>query len=66
MFANWFHFTRSDFFQAPAGEDVQEPVKVDFSDVNNPPSASTTPKAAAATGGKKKASKKADSDNDTS
>lgn len=39
MLAGVFHFQKADFFQAPAGESVQEPVKVDFSDVNAPQAA---------------------------
>ena len=59
VFANTFHFVKADFFQAPPEAD--EPVKVNFDDVNNPPSASTgapaaAPKAAGRKGGKKAAS----------
>lgn len=36
VFAGWFHFKKADFFQAPSGENVQEPVKVNFDDVNTP------------------------------
>ncbi len=50
VFANTFHFTKADFFQAPPEAD--EPVRVNFDDVNNTPSTSTT-KAAAPTQGKK-------------
>lgn len=54
MFAGTFNFKKADFFQAPAGENVQEPVKVDFSDVTGgampAPSPDITKKK---TGGKK-------------
>jgi LemA protein len=67
VFADWFHFQKDDFFQAPAGENVQEPVKVDFSDVNlddskqaakQQPAAAATPKK-----GKKQSTKKTKSNN---
>jgi LemA protein len=54
VFANSFHFVKADFFQAPP--EAQEPVKVNFDDVNNPPpSASTAPAAPKGAGRKKKA-----------
>ncbi len=34
VFAGWFHFQKADFFQAPP--EAQEPVKVNFDDVNAP------------------------------
>lgn len=56
FFASRFNFQKADFFQAPA--EAQEPVKVNFDDVNNPSSDSTAPKAPAQAGGKKKPAKK--------
>jgi LemA protein len=34
VFASWFHFQKADFFQAPP--EAQQPVKVNFDDVNAP------------------------------
>ncbi len=56
VFAGSFHFARQDFFQAPEGE--KEPVKVDFSDLNQQPasgnaSGGAAPKASGPKGQKK-------------
>jgi len=51
VFANSFHFVKADFFQAPP--EAQEPVKVNFDDVNDAPSASTTATPSTKKGGKK-------------
>ncbi|MGD0729513.1 MAG: LemA family protein [Candidatus Micrarchaeaceae archaeon] len=57
-FANWFHFQKADFFQAP--DEEKQVVKVDFSDVNSEqsvPSASTSKTASTPAKAKKTASK---------
>ena len=67
VFANWFHFVKSDFFQAPAGENVQEPVNVNFDDVNSPPSANTGAASSTSKTGKgKKGAKSGSSSTDNS
>lgn len=41
VFADWFHFAKSDFFKAPA--EAAEPVKVNFDDVNADSAAAANP-----------------------
>ena len=40
VFANWFHFQKAEFFQAP--DEEKNVVKVDFSDVNSQASSANT------------------------
>ncbi len=64
IFAARFNFQKADFFQSP--DEAKEPVKVDFSDVNNPQAANSKQAAGQAPAAAKSAGKKQGKDKKSS